>query len=133
MQPATGTGKTQGTVVYCALLSKLAPKGIHPGVLIVTRLKKDADLMAEQINDLGREYGHLNVEDVVALAHHSDSQTDLADLKNYPVVVITHRAYEIALDYLGQDGTIQQTWPLFHEWNGSTRKLVIVDECLDCR
>jgi hypothetical protein len=132
LQPATGTGKTQGAVVYCALLSSLAQKDLHPGVLIVTRLKVDADLMAEQINDLSREYGHLNGEAVVAVAHHSDSQTDLANLKNYPVLVITHRAYEMALDYLGQNGTIQQTWPLFHEWNSSTRKLVIVDECLDC-
>jgi hypothetical protein len=88
--------------------------------------------MAEQINDLSREYGYLSGKDLIALAHHSDSQTDLGDLKDYPVVVITHRAYEMALDSLGQDGTIQQTWPFFHGWNGSYRKLVIVDECLDC-
>jgi hypothetical protein len=124
LQPATGTGKSQGAIVYCSLLSKLNELA-HPGVLIVTRLKIDADLMAAQINQLSGR-------DDYALAHHSDSQTKLTDLKDFPVVVITHRAFEMALDFLGHDGTIQQTWPLFHEWNVGHRKLVIVDECLDC-
>jgi predicted Rdx family selenoprotein len=124
LQPPTGSGKSQGTVVYCSMLSRY-PDEMHPGVLIVTRLKADADSMARQINDLsGKD---------VAVAYHSDSKRliDIADLRNWPVLVITHRAYELALDYLGQDGSIQQTWPLFHSWNEEGRKLVVIDECLD--
>ena len=119
VQPATGTGKTQGAIVYCSLLDL----SNHPGALIVTRLINDANMIAAQINELsGRE---------VAIAHHSESDSKLVDLKDWPVLVITHRAYEMALDFLGQDGTIQQTWPFFHEWDGQRRKLVIIDECLD--
>lgn len=122
LQPKTGTGKTQGTIVYCSLLSR-APDGEHPGVLIVTRRKLDADDIKEQINKLaGRE---------VAIAHHSDSKTKLSDIAAYPVVVITHRFYEIALDQLGQGASIEATWPYIHEWENGTRKLIVIDECID--
>lgn len=120
VQPATGTGKTQSSIVYCSILSRQAE---HPGALIVTRLIEEANRIALQINEMtGRE---------VALAHHSESETKLTGLREWPVLVITHRAYEQALDFLGQEGTIQQTWSFFHEWNGSRRKLIIIDECLD--
>ncbi len=123
VQPATGTGKTQGAITYCLMLSELAFDWLHPGALIVTRLIEDANQIATQINELvGRE---------VALAHHSDSGTKLMALGAWPVLVITHKAYELALDFLGQEGTIQQTWPFFHEYNGGRRKLVVIDECLD--
>jgi hypothetical protein len=51
IQPPTGSGKSQGTAVYCAMLAD-CPPGSHPGVLIVTRLKDDADKMAACINGL---------------------------------------------------------------------------------
>ena len=122
LQPKTGTGKTQGTIVYCSLLSQLDDDE-HPGVLIVTRRKLDADDIRDQINELvGRE---------VAIAHHSDSKTKLADIAAYPVVVITHRFYEIALDQLGQGASIEATWPFIHEWANGTRKLIVIDECID--
>ncbi len=129
LQPPTGTGKTQGAVVYASMLSEL-PEAEHPGVLIVTRLITDADLIAEEINTLsGRE---------VAVAFHSGSDTRISELGAWPVLVITHRAYELALDYLGQAGTIRQTWPFFHDWGSRAsefcdrrRKLVIIDEALD--
>lgn len=111
------------------MLSEL-PVNEHPGALIVTRLKTDADQIAEQINRLSKKS--------VAVAHHTDSNTKLTELGEWPVLVITHRAYELALDFLGQDGTIQQTWPFFHQWGSPVqefcdrkRKLVIIDECLD--
>ena len=36
LQPPTGSGKTQGTIVYCKMLSCIKREN-HPGVLIVTR------------------------------------------------------------------------------------------------
>ena len=33
LQPPTGSGKTQGTIVYCSMLPKVAGDS-HPGVLI---------------------------------------------------------------------------------------------------
>lgn len=50
--PPTGTEKTQGTIVYCSMLVKRISKEENPGVLIVTRLKDDANVIAEQINEL---------------------------------------------------------------------------------
>lgn len=128
LQPPTGSGKSQGTIVYCSMLSEL-PKEEHPGVLIVTRLKSEASDMAKAINDLsGKE---------VAVAYHTDTKHELSlhDLSNWPVVIVTHRAYEIALDVMGRDGSIAQNWEYFHDWNHAwesyTRKLVIIDEALD--
>ena len=47
------------------------------------------------------------------------------------MVVITHSAYEQALDHLGNGGEIDGTWPFFHDWLTGTRRLVIIDECID--
>jgi len=81
--------------------------------------------MAQTINALAN--------DTVATAYHSDNKKEvkLESLCFSPVVVITHRAYELALDHLGQDGSIRQTWPFFHGFDTGTRKLVVIDEALD--
>ncbi len=107
LQPKTGTGKTQGAIVFSSMLSRLS-EDEHPGVLIVTRRKLDANDIRDQINELS---GH-----EVAIAHHSDSKTQLSELRMYGVVIITHRFYEMALDHLGQGATIESTWPVIHEW-----------------
>ena len=122
VQPATGTGKTQSAVTYCSMLSEL-PDWFHPGALIVTRLIEDADLIVQQINQLSHRE--------VAIAHHSQSNSRLLGLGAWPVLVITHKAYELALDYLGQEDIFHETWPFLHEYNGGHRKLVIIDECLE--
>ncbi len=66
LQPPTGSGKTQGTIVYCSMLSRIN-KDLHPGALIVTRLKTDADQIAEKINEPSG-----NKEE--AFAYHSDTK-----------------------------------------------------------
>jgi len=126
VQPPTGSGKTQGAILYSAMLSTELDPLNHPGVLIVTRLKEEADNIAGQINELA--------DGKVALAHHSDSETAWDELREWPTLVITHKAYEQALDYIGQDGTIGQTFPFFHNRSSFMyphRQLVIIDECLD--
>lgn len=124
LSPPTGSGKSQGTAVYCSMLSKL-PEAHRIGVLIVTRLKADADAMAETINTLAGSQ--------IAKAFHTDSKdVPISDLWQWDVVVITHRAYELALDKLGSHGQIQQTWTFFHQHGEEgTRKLVVIDESLD--
>ena len=113
-------------------------------MLVVTRLIDDCNMMAERINKFG--------ERDTAIAYHSEvsNKVSLNELRNWPVVVMTHRAYEMALDFLGHEGRIEQTWPYFHEYdrNGhlpqgltkeypdqnpfvSRRRLVVIDECLD--
>jgi hypothetical protein len=107
------------------MLSRMK-RDLHPGALIVTRLKTEADQIAEKINELSGNKDE-------AFAYHSDTKDKLNinDLKNYPVLIITHRAYEIALDLMGQDGSIQQTWPFFYDWKNNNRRLVVIDEALD--
>lgn len=124
LSPPTGSGKSQGTAVYCSMLANL-PEETRPGVLIVTRLKADANTMAETINKLaGRP---------VATPFHTDtSDVLISDLWCWDVVVITHKAYELALDKLGSHGQIQQTWDFFHNHGQhAKRKLVVIDESLD--
>lgn len=126
LQPATGSGKSQGAAVYCSMLAKYETTAEHPGVLIVVRHIADADGMADTINGLAGRTDY-------AKAYHSESGGPgvLESLRGFPVLVICHRAYEMALDALGQEGTIRRTWPYFHGWGLDTRKLVVVDECLD--
>lgn len=125
LQLSTGVGKSQGTAVYCSMLSQLA-NDEHPGVLIVIRRIDDVDAMVTTINTLsGREN--------YAKAYHSQVKGPgvLTMLCNYPVLVVTHRAYEMALDTLGEDGSLQHTWPNFQSWGVTGRRLVVVDEALD--
>jgi hypothetical protein len=125
LQPPTGSGKTQGTIVYCKMLSRLNRED-HPGVLIVTRRIDDANQIAEQINKLS---GNTNE----AVAYHSGNKIDLETLSTFPVLVICHRAYEQAMDAMTEEGSkIQHTWPHFYDWRGlDKRKLVVIDEALD--
>jgi hypothetical protein len=119
LQPATGTGKSQGLAVYCSML----PAEDHPGVLIVTRLKAQADEIAATINRLtGPD---------TALAYHGDNRVAVEELPLAPVLVITHRAYEIGMDAINQGRADASNWSRYHEWNGGQRKLTVIDEALD--
>lgn len=122
MSPPTGAGKTEGAVIYCSMLADVGDF-YHPGCLIVTRLIEDCNIITERINRFGSR--------PTAVAFHSESETKLQNLKDYPVVVITHSAYEQALDHLGSGGTIEGTWSFFHDWMTAGRRLVVVDECID--
>ena len=89
LSPPTGSGKSESIVIYGAMLSS-RPKEDHPAILVVTRLIDDCNMMAERINRFG--------ERDTAIAYHSDvsNKVSLNVLKKWPVVVITHRAYEMA-------------------------------------
>lgn len=118
LQPPTGTGKTQGLAVYCSMLKEEN----HPGVLIVTRLKAQADDLAKAINDRsGRP---------VAIAKHSDNVVSPEELKLIPVVIITHKAFEIGLDSVTRFSP-SQAWQAFHAFRNGRRGLVVIDEALD--
>ena len=75
LQPATGTGKSQGLAVYCSLLGD-ADKLDHPGVLIVTRLITQADELVEAINKAAGAQ--------VALAYHGDNRVAADVMANSP-------------------------------------------------
>jgi hypothetical protein len=143
LSPPTGAGKSESIVTYGAMLSDRDTVD-HPGMLVVTRLTDDCDTMADRINQFGSK--------PTAISYHSKvgTRANLNDLKDWPVVIITHRAFQMALDFLGHEGRIEQTWPYFIEYqrNGhlpsgqttqypnqnpfvSQRRLIVIDECLD--
>jgi hypothetical protein len=119
LQPATGTGKSQGLAVYCSMLSK----DDHPGVLIVTRLKAQADELAGTINRLSGE--------TVATAYHTDNRIPVSELETFPVLVITHKAYENGLDAISRGDPKASSWKRYHQWGSGKRRLVVIDEALD--
>ncbi len=126
LSPPTGSGKTQGTIIYCSLLANLENYE-HTGVLIVTRRKKDAEYIAEQINKLGgRE---------TAIAFHSGEMTkkvNINDLPTSPVLVICHEAYKRAVGLVALKGdTIEGKWLWFSKYHIGHRKLTVIDECID--
>ncbi len=112
LHPPTGTGKSLGLELYCSRL----PQENHPGVLIIVRLKKQADEMADNINALAGAK--------VAIATHTDSTHDSAEEYNSPILIATHSAYSHAM-----------TSPLklesLTQWNLGKRKLTVIDEALD--
>tara|TARA_R100000306_G_scaffold62564_1_gene73581 strand:+ start:2456 stop:4051 length:1596 start_codon:yes stop_codon:yes gene_type:complete len=120
LQPATGTGKSQGLALYSAL-HKHDPSF---GILIVVRLIEQADEMARTINKLA------DVE--MARARHSDSVLSADEMAETQVLVVTHKAYELSLDAYTQGCT--DRFSSFLAYAGSfdgRRQLVVIDESLD--
>lgn len=124
LQPPTGTGKTQGTCVYAAMQAEFnceTEGTLRPvGILIVTRLKEDADNIRNTINTLaGRD---------VAVVHHSGSYATPEQLYESDVVVITHQAFVNAKrDTKGLDW---RSWDRLVSWRAGDRHLTVIDEAL---
>lgn len=117
----TGTGKSQGCALYLSMLPKAHHE--HPGALVVTRLKVEATELAQTINDLTREN--------VAVAYHGDHKFPVAEMQKFPVLILTHRAYELGLDAVNKGQEEHSNWEAYNAWQGSTRALVVIDEALD--
>lgn len=122
LAPPTGSGKTQGTMLYCSMMATWGDIE-HPGVLIVTRLIEDADQIASEINRLSSRPNY-------AASYHSGkkSETLRETLATFPVLVVTHSAYETALCNEHGEESFTQTWPYYSSWQGTGRKLVVIDE-----
>src|SRR4030095_8350873 len=90
---------------------------------IPPRRKDQANGLANDINKLANEE--------VARAYHGDSPATPEELSASPVLIITHRAYEIGLDRISRGDPNATCWSRFHSWEGGRRKLVVIDEALD--
>ncbi|KQU64841.1 hypothetical protein ASC75_12560 [Aminobacter sp. DSM 101952] len=123
LEPATGTGKTQGLIVYSAMMAELnAVCGLsnRTGILVVVRTIAQADEIVVSINELaGRP---------VAIARHSDNKVVVERCGDRDVLVITHSAYQRAVEaiYRNQQGK----WEEFVMWEGGRRCLTIIDEAI---
>ncbi len=129
--PPTGSGKTEGTMLYSAMLGHFDDRE-HPGVLIIVRLIEDCSKIASRINEHVVKYGYRPSGVGYAIDYHTENKSVAeSDLKNYPVLVITHEAYRRALDSLGGNPSIRNTWRVFHSYRDTNRKLLVIDEALD--
>ncbi len=118
LQPPTGSGKTQGLIVY---LTMLAQSDHDVGALIVVRLISQADDVVKQINELAdRE---------VAIAKHSETGTTIETANSKQVLVITHSAYESSLCALAEGSC--DAFQNHMNFNGMDRSLVVIDEAID--
>jgi hypothetical protein len=122
LQPPTGSGKTQGACVFAAMQASANAQGVLKpvGVLIVTRLIEQADIIATTINELAGR--------VVAVAHHSDKPATAQELLDSDTLIITHQAY---VNATGNNGSHKEALQSrFTSWRGGTRLLTIIDEAL---
>jgi hypothetical protein len=121
LQPPTGSGKTQGTVVYCSLVARSNATDDSPtGVLIVARLIEQCKDMVRAINELaGRE---------AAYAHHSDEPLTIEDMSKADILVITQSALVNAFEGLVKDK--RNKWEAYSTWRHGRRGLMIIDEAL---
>lgn len=153
LQPPTGTGKTRGLIVYSALTVVENLKALtcsHPigdvlptGILIVTRLKAQADEIARDVNALvtekywkGRDPISAEQCGLIAIAHHEDSQRSIEEMTQAHVLVITHAAYVNAVERIDTEASL--AYQGFTCWGaaaasahfGRRRLLTVVDEAL---
>ncbi len=128
LTPETGTGKTEGTILYCSML----PAGV--GVLVVEEMIVEAERVAKAINAIS--------QDGRAIAVHSDldpmPQPDA--IAKCQVVVVTHRAFLDSLDAhqlladmnggVADQGTKAQArkWSALTRWSEGDRALMVIDE-----
>jgi hypothetical protein len=114
----TGAGKTEALIVLLATPTIFE----HPGALVVTRFKDEADKIARAINT--------NAGKTIAIAAHTDSRVNSSDMVASPVLVITHAAYANALREAA-DADVPTTLGLYHQHHQSQRRWLIVDEAFD--
>jgi hypothetical protein len=132
LSPPTGTGKTESIIIYCAMLSRLAPEN-HPGALIVTRRQADADLIAERVVGFAKKRYNPAVPEDYARSWHSKNKQGvrLDSLTDTPVLVICHRALEQGLAHLRRTGSMDEIHEALHGYREGRRKLLVIDEALD--
>lgn len=120
----TGTGKTEGLLVYCWMLAQRYVITEQPGVLIVTRLQKEADGLAMKLNTL---FGS-----VIAITDHSGSPShDPSAMAYMPVVIIAHEGYKISVKE-ARRGDFGR-WSRHNTFGNQfgVRRLLVIDEAID--
>ena len=120
LQLATGTGKSQGVAVYCSMLRDTPSFS----ALIVVRLISQAESMAALVNELAGES--------IATAAHTDNKMTDEDMEGTQILVVTHKAYELALNkHAKGDGQRLASFTDYEKNFKRGRELVIIDESLD--
>ena len=124
LQPPTGTGKTQGSILYSALVAQKnqeVSSEDRVGVLIVVRLIPSANEIADSINALAGFQ--------CAAAKHTEAPLHVFQAEAADILVVTHAAYVKALKALCRGDTSR--WNQLVSWSHGQRKLTIIDEAIE--
>jgi len=119
LQWPTGTGKTQAVMQLASMLKA----DLHPGILMVTRFRSEADLLARRINQLAGSK--------TALAYHNDAKAGLHSLQSAPTLIVTHSAYQRALYTSLVERSPRSNWDALTSWDRGSRGITIIDEAID--
>jgi hypothetical protein len=119
LQLPTGTGKTQGTALYCSMLYE-SNRHRPVGVLIVSRTIEQCDELVSIIN---RHSGG-----VIAYSHNAKKPLTTDSMSEAPILVITHAALVQGLGGLVKD--TNSKWDSYSWWYHGKRRLMIIDESL---
>ena len=114
----TGAGKTEALII----LLSTPTINEHPGALVVTKFKCEADKIARAINT--------SAGATIAIAAHTNSKVKSSDMAASAVLVITHKGYANALRE-AEDADFPIRLDLYHRHHQSTRRWLIVDEAFD--
>jgi len=115
----TGSGKTEALIVLLSTPSFYE----HPGALVVTRFKCEADRIARETNTHSGKN--------IAIALHTDAPATLDEVATKPVLVVTHAAYANALrEAQDRPETAARLTALCH-YHQTKRKWTIVDEAFN--
>lgn len=124
----TGTGKTQGLAMYCSMFDR----NTHPGILIVTNFVKEAESLAKLINELSNDPNLARAKYCKTSKSTSDTNdAPTLDVYDTPVLIVTHVAYQNAMDAMSKKDFLKFKWDKINNWKGGERKLTVVDESID--
>ncbi|RWK60689.1 hypothetical protein [Mesorhizobium sp.] len=118
IQQPTGSGKTQALKVLCSIQNPIQ----HPGVLIVTKFREEANRLSEGINKLA--------EWNMARPFHQEAPGTNDQLAFAPVIITTHAAYRLALKEIADTGLTHKANRLL-SYHGGKRGWVVIDEAFD--
>ncbi|MGO4638974.1 hypothetical protein AB4Z43_11100 [Mesorhizobium sp. 2RAF45] len=118
VQLPTGSGKTEALKVLCSMQDYIR----HPGALIVTKFREEANRLSEGINKLAGWK--------MARPFHQEASATNDQLAFAPVVITTHAAYRLALKDIADTGLNHKANRLLSYQCGK-RDWVVIDEAFD--
>lgn len=118
VQLPTGSGKTEALKMLSAMPDRLD----HPGALIVTKFRDEADKIAAGINE---QAGW-----TVAVSDHLMSRGDMSEIGFRPVLVTTQAAYRLSLQEIANTGLRTKSNRLL-AFCGGRRSWLIIDEAFE--
>lgn len=118
VQLPTGSGKTEALKVLCSMQDVIQ----HPGALIVTKFREEANKLAEGINKLAGW--------PMARPVHQNAPATNDQLAFAPVVITTHAAYRLALLEIADTGLTDKSNRLLG-YHGGKRDWIVIDEAFD--